>query len=105
MKRGEVWTARFDPAEGNEIQKTRPGVIVSPPEIHDHLRIVLIAPLTSGSRPAPYRVPTTFGGRPGFVLLEQTRTMSKQRLIARRGLLDDQELDGVLAGLQAMFAP
>jgi mRNA-degrading endonuclease toxin of MazEF toxin-antitoxin module len=30
MKRFEAWLARLDPAEGSEMRKTRPVVIVSP---------------------------------------------------------------------------
>src|SRR5690349_11907909 len=28
IERGEIWAVRFDPAEGDEIQKTRPAVVV-----------------------------------------------------------------------------
>jgi mRNA interferase MazF len=55
VARGEVWLAALDPTLGSEIQKTRPCVVVSPPEMHDHLRTVTVAPMTTGSRPAPRR--------------------------------------------------
>lgn len=58
VSRGEVWYVRLDPTEGREIRKTRPCLIVSPPEIHNYLDIVTVVPLTTGSRPAAYRVPT-----------------------------------------------
>lgn len=57
VRRGEIWLAAFDPTIGAEIQKTRPYVIVSPPELHDFLRTVTVAPMTTGSCPAPYRIP------------------------------------------------
>jgi mRNA interferase MazF len=63
VRRGEIWLARLDPTEGREIRKTRPCLIVSPPDIHDHLPLVLAAPLTTGSGPAPYRIPTRFAGK------------------------------------------
>ena len=44
MKRGDIWLADLDPTIGSEIQKTRPCLIVSPPEIHDHWRTVIAAP-------------------------------------------------------------
>jgi mRNA interferase MazF len=51
--RGEVWLINLDPTVGSEIQKTRPCVVISPPEINENLPVLLVAPLTSGSRPAP----------------------------------------------------
>ena len=55
VKRGDVWLALLDPTVGSEIQKTRPCVIVSPPELHDFLRTVIAAPMTTASRPARFR--------------------------------------------------
>ena len=104
VKRGEVWLARLDPTEGREIQKTRPCVIVSPPEIHDHLGIVMAAPMTTGSRSAGYRVPVKFGGKEGLILLEQIRVLDKRRLIRRSGAIDRQALTALLATLREMFA-
>jgi mRNA interferase MazF len=65
VARGEVWLAALDPTVGSEIQKTRPCVIVSPPEMHDFLRTVTVAPMTTGNRPAPYRIPLNFAARKG----------------------------------------
>jgi len=104
VKRGEVWLARLDPTEGREIQKTRPCLIVSPPEIHDHLSIVMVAPMTTGSRAAGYRLPVRFSGKNGLILLEQTRTLDKRRLIRRLGVIDRAVLAAVFATLREMFA-
>jgi mRNA interferase MazF len=104
VKRGEVWLTRFDPTEGRELQKTRPCVIVSPPEIHDHLSIVVAAPMTTGSRPAGYRAPVKFGGKAGLILLEQIRVLDQQRLVRRLGAIDRVALAAVLATLREMFA-
>src|SRR5215469_3513807 len=35
--RGDVWLAALDPAVGSEIRKTRPCIVVSPPEMHNAL--------------------------------------------------------------------
>jgi len=69
VKRGEIWLAALDPTIGSEIQKTRPCLIISPAEIHDHLRTVIVAPMTSKSRAAGFRVPISFQGIDGLVLL------------------------------------
>jgi mRNA interferase MazF len=104
VSRGDVWLSRLDPTEGREIRKTRPCVIISPPEIHDYLDIVLVAPLTTGSRPAAYRIATAFQGKEGFVLLEQTRVLDKRRLTRRVGELDRKTLLNVLATMREMFS-
>ena len=60
---GEVWLANLDPTVGSEIQKTRPCVVVSPPEMHDYLRTVIVAPMSTGSQAAAFRIGLTFQGR------------------------------------------
>jgi mRNA interferase MazF len=59
MKRFAVWLARLNPAEGSEMRKTRPVVIVSPDEMNSRLHTVLVAPLTTGEFKAPFRVPVS----------------------------------------------
>jgi mRNA interferase MazF len=104
VKRGEIWLARLDPTEGREIRKTRPCLIVSPSDIHDHLPLVIAAPLTTGSGPAPYRIPVRFAGREGLVLQEQIRVLDRRRLVRRLGVVGKTTLQAVLATLQEMFA-
>ncbi len=98
-----MWLAALDPTIGSEIQKTRPCVIVSPPEMHDHLRTVTVAPMTTGSRPAPYRIPIRFQARHGLILLDQLRTLDKQRLVRRLGSVSARTLSVTLAALREMF--
>lgn len=102
---GEVWLAQLDPALGREIQKTRPCVLISPPEMHNHLRTVIVAPMTTGSRPAAFRVPVTFKGKTGLILMDQIRTLDKVRLVRREGAVHSATLKRALSVLQAMFAP
>ena len=77
MKRGEIWFVNLDPTVGSEIQKTRPCVIISPPEMHDYLRTAIIAPMTTGSHPAPFRIRARHGGKDGLILLDQIRAIDK----------------------------
>lgn len=102
--RGEIWLVALDPTVGSEIQKTRPCVVISPPEINDHLRVVLVAPLTSGSRPAPFRIATTVNNQPGLMLLEQIRAVDANRLVKRLGALDETTLKAALSVLRALFS-
>ena len=103
VRRGEIWLAALDPTIGAEIQKTRPCVVVSPPEMHDFLRTVTVAPMTTGSRPVPYRIPLRFRGKDGLILLDQLRTLDKQRLVRRLGVVASATLRLTLAALREMF--
>ena len=104
MKRGEVWLVNLDPTIGSEIQKTRPCVVISPPELHDHLRTALIAPMTTGSHPAPFRIPVRHGGKQGLILLDQIRAVDKVRLVKRTGAIAPNTLSATLAVLGEIFA-
>ena len=102
--RGEVWLINLDPTVGSEIQKTRPCVVISPPELHDHLRTVIVAPVTTKSRPAPYRVSVVFSQKKGLVLLDQIRTIDKTRLVKKLGAVPANTLSVTLRTLQEVFA-
>jgi mRNA interferase MazF len=103
VTRGEVWLAALDPTVGSEIQKTRPCIIISPPEMHDFLRTVTVAPMTTGSQPAPYRIPIRFRRQSGLILLDRIRTLDKLRLVRRLGGVDAATLRATLAALREMF--
>lgn len=105
IKTGEIWLASLNPTVGSEIQKTRPCVLVSPPEMHDFLHTVIVAPMTTGSRPAGFRIPVTFQGKSGLILLDQIRTLDKSRLVKRVGAVHPTTLEKVLRTLQAVFEP
>jgi mRNA interferase MazF len=104
VERGDIWLAALDPTIGSEIQKTRPCVVISPPELHTNLRTVIVAPMTSGSKPAPYRVDIRFRRKNGLILLDQIRTLDKRRLIRKWGSVAEETLDQTLSVLQEMFA-
>ncbi|HEY5476639.1 MAG TPA: type II toxin-antitoxin system PemK/MazF family toxin [Tepidiformaceae bacterium] len=105
MKIGEIWLAQLDPPVGSEIQKTRPCVAVSPDDMNDHLRTVIVAPMTTGSHPAGFRVPLTFQGKRGLILLDQIRALDRVRLVRRLGVVRPQTLALTQQTLQTMFAP
>jgi mRNA interferase MazF len=104
VKRGEIWLARLDPTVGSEIQKTRPCVVISPPEMHDYLRTVIVAPMTTGNHPAPFRIPVRFARKNGLILLDQIRTIDKVRLVRRLGSIPPATLTSTLATLAEIFA-
>ena len=103
MKTGDIWLARLDPTMGGEIQKTRPCVVISPNDINAHLRTVIVAPMTTGSQPAGFRVALTFQGKQGLIVLDQIRTLDRVRLVKRLGALRPATLASTLKNLRAMF--
>lgn len=104
MKRGDIWLVNLDPTVASEIRKSRPCVVVSPAELHDHLRTVIVAPMTSKGFAAPFRVPLTHRGVKGLILLDQLRTVDKLRLATRLGAVSAKTLSTALAILQEVFA-
>ena len=104
MKRGEIWLVNLDPTIGTEIKKTRPCVVVSPPELNQHLRTVMVAPMTSKGFAAPFRVPVTHAGTKGLIVLDQLRSVDKQRLVKKSGQVSAKTLGAVLKTLQELFA-
>jgi len=84
-RRDEVWLVTLDPAQGFEIQKTRPCVVVSPDEMNLNLQTVIVAPMTTVTRPYPTRVRVRFRGKSGQVALDQLRAVDRQRLVRKLG--------------------
>lgn len=103
-RRGEVYLVSLDPTTGREIQKTRPCLVVSPDELNLHLDTFTVAPMTTGGRANPFRVPCRFGGKEGRVVLDQVRTVDRRRLVKRLGRLGPSTVSKVLAVLREMFA-
>jgi mRNA interferase MazF len=104
VKRGEIWLVALDPTVGSEIKKLRPYVVVSPVELNQHLRTVIVAPMTSKGFVAPFRVPVTHAGTKGLIVLDQIRTVDKIRLVKRLGAVNAKTLSTVLITLQEIFA-
>ncbi len=103
VKRLEVYSVALDPTQGAEMRKRRPGVVLSPHEMHG-LDTVLIAPMTTRGRLYPSRVPVGFGRRDGRMALDQIRAVDKSRLTKRLGEIDVKTGARALAVLREMFA-
>lgn len=101
--RGEVYLIELDPTRGSEIRKTWPCVIVSPDELNHHLSTVIVAPMTTGGHTYPFRPSCRFGGKDGRIVLDQLRTVDRERLRKRLGLLTATTLKTVFGRLNEMF--
>ena len=104
-RRFDVVLAQLDPTRGSEIRKTRPCVVVSPDELNQALRTVIVAPMTTGGRAYPWRVPVSFDRRDGHIALDQLRTIDGVRVIRILGRLDDGTAERTLQVLAELFAP
>jgi len=104
VSRFNVYLVSLDPTQGSEITKTRPCLIMSPDEMNQTLRTVIVAPMTTTLRKFPSRVKTTFQGKRGDIVLDQMRAVDKTRLSKKLGSVHSGTATKVLAVLQEMFS-
>jgi mRNA interferase MazF len=104
VRRGDMFSVSLDPTRGGEIRKTRPCVVVSLDELNAYLNAFIVAPMTTGGHAYPFRIPCRFAGRAGYVVLDQVRTVDRDRLVRRLGRLSPATLSRALGVLQEMFA-
>ena len=102
VSRGDVWLVLA--ADGGVTAEPHPCVILSPPEIHDYLGVVTIAPISQSNSRAAYRVPTTLSGQPAIIHLDQIKTVEKHALTRQTGTVERKALNAALAALREMFA-
>jgi mRNA interferase MazF len=103
-RQDQVWLVTLDPTQGVGKQKTRPCLVISPDEMNQHLRTVIIAPMTTVTRPYPTRVAVRFQGKRGQVALDQLRAVDRQRLVRMLGEVSAKTAQDVSATLLEMFA-
>jgi mRNA interferase MazF len=85
----------LDPTIGSEIKKTRPCVIISPDEMNKYLQTIVIAPMTSSSKTYPTRVEAKHNKTKGWIVLDQIRTIDRQRITKIFGNLTEKEISKV----------
>lgn len=104
INRFDVYLITLDPTRGSEIRKTRPCLVISPDEMNHHIKTVIIAPMTTKGRPYPTRIPCTFQRKHGQIVLDQIRTVDKDRLVRRLGTISPAVQRKTLGRLQEMFS-
>ena len=102
--RGDVYLVSLNPTKGREIRKTRPCVVVSPDELNNSLSTFVVAPMTAGGHPYPFRLACRFEKKDGFIVLDQIRTVDRRRLVKRLGRLTPTTLAKALGVLREMFS-
>jgi mRNA interferase MazF len=79
--RGEVWWVSLDPAQGAEIKKTRPCVVLTHDTLNQLRRTVVVIPLSTAAKPhPPVTVPVTCQGQSAVAIIDQIRAVAKHRL-------------------------
>ena len=88
----EIILVNLEPTVGSEIRKTRPCLVLSPNEMNNRLKTVTVAPMTTKNRKYPTRVQVTHNNQVGWVILDQIRTIDKQRIIRKLGHVGPSEI-------------
>lgn len=104
-RRFDVYLATLDPTLGSEIRKTRPCLVISPDEMNQEIKTVIVAPMMTHGNAYPTRIACRFRGKDGQIVLDQMRTVDKSRLIRRLGRITEATQRRVLELLAEMFAP
>ena len=92
IKQYQIILVNLDPTIGSDIKKTRPCVVISPNEMNKYLRTVVIAPMTTSSKKYPTRVKVKHDNKIGWIVLDQIRTIDRQRIIKVLGELQCSEI-------------
>ncbi|MCG6190889.1 type II toxin-antitoxin system PemK/MazF family toxin [Maribellus maritimus] len=103
IKQYQIILVNLDPTIGSEIKKTRPCVVIPPNEMNKYLRTVVIAPMTTSSKKYPTRVKVKHDNKIGWIVLDQIRTIDRQRIIKVFGELHDSEIQELKSVLKEAY--
>ena len=95
LKQYQIVLVNLDPTIGSEMKKTRPCVILSPNEMNKYLQTIVIAPMTSNSKSYPTRVPVKHYKTKGWVVIDQIKTIDRQRIVKILDHLSEKEIYNV----------
>ena len=88
----DIVLVNLDPTIGSEMKKTRPCVVLSPNEMNKYLQTIIVAPMTSSSKPYPTRVEIKHNSRKGWIAIDQIRTIDRMRIVKRFETLTEKEI-------------
>lgn len=93
VKQYDIVLVNLDPTIGSEMKKTRPCVVLSPNEMNRYLQTIVIAPMTSNSKPYPTRIEVRHHTIKGWIAIDQIRTIDRIRIAKRLETLTDKEVE------------
>lgn len=99
----QIVLVNLNPTVGSEIKKTRTCVIISPNEMNKHLQTIVLAPMTSSSKNYPTRTEVNHDKKKGWIVLDQIRTVDRQRVIKILGNLTEKEIVKVKSVLKETY--
>lgn len=103
VRQYDIFWVNLNPTIGSEIKKVRPCVVVSPNEMNNNIRTLIIAPLTSKEKKYPTRIKVNFNNKIGWVVADQIRCIDKSRLIEKGGHLDSTDAIAVKRIIKEML--
>ena len=103
LKQYQIVLVNLDPTIGSEIKKSRPCVIISPNEMNKFLRTIIVAPMTTTSRKYPTRIEVKHDSKIGWIVIDQIRTIDKQRIIKVLGRLSQPETKELKSVIKETF--
>ena len=102
VSRFDIVLVKLNPTVGSEIQKTRPYIVISPNEMN-MLKTIIVAPMTSKGFEFIFRPKISFEQKEGLVLLDQIRSIDKQRIVKKIGEVHEETANEVIDTLLEMF--
>jgi mRNA interferase MazF len=99
----DIVLVNLDPTMGSEMKKTRPCVILSPNEMNKYLQTIVVAPMTTSSKPYPTRVEIKHNQTKGWIAIDQIRTVDRARIVKRYETLTTKEVVKVKSVIKETF--
>ena len=104
VARGEVWWVSLDPAQGSEIKKTRPCVVLTHDTLNQLRRTVVVVPLSTAAKPhPPITVPVTCQGQPAVAVVDQIRAVAKHRLKSKLEAMTSDDLVAISKAISTIL--
>lgn len=104
VKRFDIFLLNLDTEVSDDPKNSRPCVIISPNEMNRNISSVIVAPISSANKKYPTRVPFEFLEKNRAVILDQIRTVEKDRLVKHIGVIDRKTQARVIEVLAELFA-
>jgi mRNA interferase MazF len=104
IKQFDIYWANLNPTKGSEIKKTRPCIIISPDEMNEVLKTIVVVPLTSTIIEWPFRQTIFLNKHESSAACDQLRTITKERLLEKFGSVPAADRAKLLEILQNMFS-
>ena len=103
LKQYEIVLVNLNPTIGSEINKTRPCIVISPNEMNKYLKTIIVAPMTTSSKNYPTRIEIEHNDKIGWIVIDQIRTIDKQRILKVLGRMTKPEIKELKSVIKETF--